>query len=68
MRLLLVVTIGMELCQPQLFPNLCSETLADGAGGFLPACRWAAAWVWGTMRVFKPRPSGRAIQQKAGAA
>ena len=36
MRLLLVVTIGMGLCQPQLCSNLCSETLTDGAGGFLP--------------------------------
>jgi hypothetical protein len=31
--------------------------LTDGVGGFLRACRWAAAaWAWGTRRAFGPRP------------
>jgi len=50
------VTSGMGAVSTSAIPNLCSETLTDGAGSFLPGVPLGCLHMWDQDHVWEPRP------------
>jgi hypothetical protein len=57
------VTSGMGAVSTSAIPNLCSETLTDGAGGFFPGVSLGCLRMWGPGSELRPRPFGETADQ-----